>query len=251
MPRSSTVSCSSNADVEADADDDGWADRHPGPLPVGPGPRGVRRHVDDRRSGSDGGEPDRRRLLWRRDVRALDAEHPYAGQGRQRWASPIDGVIVRWRVRLLNFAQALAGSQPWARTGCARFGRPATPSSPSSDPPRSSRFLTIRRSRPTPCTRSPRAFRCLPATGSEWTCPSQKASPVPGGLPRFDTRGGTHRLTAPAPADGGSFSTTGGLFTQSPQFNADVEPDADRDGFGDVTQDACPTNATTQGRVRS
>jgi hypothetical protein len=29
--------------------------------------------------------------------------------------------------------------------------------------------------------------------------------------------------------------------------NADVEPDADRDGFGDETQDQCPTNASTQG----
>lgn len=29
-------------------------------------------------------------------------------------------------------------------------------------------------------------------------------------------------------------------------FNADVEPDADRDGFGDETQDACPTDPTTQ-----
>jgi hypothetical protein len=29
--------------------------------------------------------------------------------------------------------------------------------------------------------------------------------------------------------------------------NADIEPDADRDGFGDETQDACPINAATQG----
>lgn len=29
-------------------------------------------------------------------------------------------------------------------------------------------------------------------------------------------------------------------------LNADVEPDADRDGFGDETQDLCPTNATVQ-----
>jgi hypothetical protein len=29
--------------------------------------------------------------------------------------------------------------------------------------------------------------------------------------------------------------------------NADLEPDADGDDFGDLTQDACPTNATTQG----
>jgi hypothetical protein len=30
-------------------------------------------------------------------------------------------------------------------------------------------------------------------------------------------------------------------------LNADVEPDADHDGFGDETQDQCPTNATVQG----
>ena len=30
-------------------------------------------------------------------------------------------------------------------------------------------------------------------------------------------------------------------------LNGDVEPDADRDAFGDETQDQCPTNASTQG----
>lgn len=30
-------------------------------------------------------------------------------------------------------------------------------------------------------------------------------------------------------------------------LNADIEPDADGDGYGDETQDACPTNASTQG----
>ncbi len=29
--------------------------------------------------------------------------------------------------------------------------------------------------------------------------------------------------------------------------NADIEPDADLDGYGDETQDLCPTDATTQG----
>jgi hypothetical protein len=28
-------------------------------------------------------------------------------------------------------------------------------------------------------------------------------------------------------------------------YNADVEPDADQDGYGDETQDLCPTSATT------
>jgi hypothetical protein len=30
-------------------------------------------------------------------------------------------------------------------------------------------------------------------------------------------------------------------------LNADIEPDADADGFGDETQDLCPTDASTQG----
>jgi hypothetical protein len=30
-------------------------------------------------------------------------------------------------------------------------------------------------------------------------------------------------------------------------LNADIEPDADHDGYGDETQDQCPTNATTHG----
>lgn len=33
----------------------------------------------------------------------------------------------------------------------------------------------------------------------------------------------------------------------SDNFSAVLEPDADRDGFGDETQDKCPTNASTQG----
>jgi hypothetical protein len=34
-------------------------------------------------------------------------------------------------------------------------------------------------------------------------------------------------------------------------LNATIEPDADGDGFGDETQDACPTNGTTQGACPS
>jgi hypothetical protein len=30
-------------------------------------------------------------------------------------------------------------------------------------------------------------------------------------------------------------------------YDADIEPDADHDGYGDITQDACPTDASTQG----
>jgi hypothetical protein len=40
----------------------------------------------------------------------------------------------------------------------------------------------------------------------------------------------------------GGPSTVGELF-----YDADIEPDADHDEYGDVTQDACPSDASTQG----
>jgi hypothetical protein len=43
---------------------------------------------------------------------------------------------------------------------------------------------------------------------------------------------------------GGRGST---LVTEELLVQADIEPDADHDGFGDETQDQCPTQATTQG----
>jgi hypothetical protein len=52
----------------------------------------------------------------------------------------------------------------------------------------------------------------------------------------------------PSTPDGGTAS-----LSQPPEpksvfaYNADVEPDADHDGFGDETQDQCPTNAATHG----
>ena len=58
--------------------------------------------------------------------------------------------------------------------------------------------------------------------------------------------GGPWRLFAPALADGESGTPT----TESPLIipvSADLEPDADGDGFGDITQDACPASAATQG----
>lgn len=56
---------------------------------------------------------------------------------------------------------------------------------------------------------------------------------------------GTRYLWVPALADG----QTSPAFSDALQLlvNADVEPDADRDGFGDETQDRCPSEASTQG----
>jgi hypothetical protein len=48
-------------------------------------------------------------------------------------------------------------------------------------------------------------------------------------------------------ADGDTASPHTVYLNEELLFNSDVEPDADHDGFGDETQDQCPTNASTQG----
>jgi hypothetical protein len=53
--------------------------------------------------------------------------------------------------------------------------------------------------------------------------------------------------SATEPSKGSTKTTTELLFGQRILIAANVEPDSDRDGFGDETQDQCPINATTQG----
>jgi RTX calcium-binding nonapeptide repeat (4 copies) len=54
-------------------------------------------------------------------------------------------------------------------------------------------------------------------------------------------------LSPAEPPKGSTQTTTGLLPAERILIAANVEPDSDRDGFGDETQDQCPTNATTQG----
>lgn len=61
------------------------------------------------------------------------------------------------------------------------------------------------------------------------------------------TAPGSSYTVMPAVADGTTTTAGGGPIANSEiLFDADVEPDADGDGFGDVTQDACPTAAVSQ-----
>jgi RTX calcium-binding nonapeptide repeat (4 copies) len=53
--------------------------------------------------------------------------------------------------------------------------------------------------------------------------------------------------SATEPPKGSTQTTTDLLSGFRILIAANVEPDSDRDGFGDETQDQCPTNATTQG----
>ena len=53
-------------------------------------------------------------------------------------------------------------------------------------------------------------------------------------------------LTPNEPVKGSRQTTTGVLSAERILIAASVEPDSDRDGFGDETQDRCPTSAATQ-----
>ncbi len=61
--------------------------------------------------------------------------------------------------------------------------------------------------------------------------------------------GAVRRSFYPALADGETRAPSGCFDNDDLEIllNADIEPDADGDGFGDETQDQCPTDASTQG----
>jgi len=54
-------------------------------------------------------------------------------------------------------------------------------------------------------------------------------------------------LSPTEPPKGSTQTTTGLLSAERILIAANVEPDSDRDGYGDETQDQCPANATIQG----
>ena len=58
---------------------------------------------------------------------------------------------------------------------------------------------------------------------------------------------GTTDYWQPRLLDGELARSASGQISLELLVNADIEPDADHDGYGDETQDQCPTNASTQG----
>ena len=231
-----------NADVEADADDDGYGDVTQDLCPSDPGPEACDATLTI-------GAPDL--TVPDSTVGVCPTAEPCSlwtsstpiGQERQRWESPINGVIVRWRVRLINFAQA--PGTPVLGPYRLRTIRKAS----ATDFPvvGASAFESVPHTLVQSDTVHTFATRIPVLAGDRLAVdlPPRVGPPFAGGL-RYDGRGGNHRFASPSPADGGPFTVKSSV-TGSPQYNADVEPDADRDGFGDVTQDACPTDATAQG----
>ena len=59
---------------------------------------------------------------------------------------------------------------------------------------------------------------------------------------------GTSAMAFAGPVADGGLEKPAEIAQQARGYvNADIEPDADHDGYGDETQDQCPTNAATQG----
>ena len=146
-------------------------------------------------------------------------------------AAPFDGVLVRWRIqtatatatwRLRVVRQVSSGPALFtaAGTGAAETVMPGAERTFSTRLPISAGDL-IGVDGP-PSATAPLAYRSLAGgTFGRWNPPL-----IDGESPGRATTG-----------SGGGFV---GL------YNADLEPDADGDGFGDETQDECPTDASTQ-----
>jgi hypothetical protein len=67
-------------------------------------------------------------------------------------------------------------------------------------------------------------------------------------FPSLETPGASYLVRISALADGQTATFAAGAFAdQAVLINADIEPDADADGFGDETQDGCPTDSSKQG----
>ena len=145
-------------------------------------------------------------------------------------AAEVDGVVVRWRV--LGAATGSYRIRVVAPTGGASYTilRSSASQTVTASPSPTEAISTF-------ATRLP-----IPAGGYVGLTP-------PPGASRFlsSALGSTYgQLYDDGVADGTiesmSAPVAGELF-----YDADIEPDADHDGYGDVTQDACPSDSTTQG----
>ena len=151
--------------------------------------------------------------------------------GRQLTA-PIDGVIVRWRIKA---GGAGAGQPVTLRvvrgTGAASTG---VGSSQPEDVPATAGIYTFDTRLPIRTGDFIGIDCCYYASGHFFAT---------------TTSGAASDYWFSRLADGETRAPTGS-FAWELLVNADIEPDADRDGYGDETQDQCPTDATTQGPCR-
>ena len=150
-------------------------------------------------------------------------------------AAPFDGVVVRWRVldgdagdyraRVVAPNPAAGGGEfsAYSVLHSSTIGSVTAPAQPLF-----SQISTFQTRLPIPAG----AYVGL-------TVPSlrDQGFQVSGGSATYtQTNDGADGITVTGLTHNGTFL-----------YDADIEPDADHDGYGDITQDACPTDASTQG----
>ena len=213
-----------NAVVEPDADGDGFGDDSQDECPTDPSTQGGC-------SATLVGPPLNQASDWAgglvtfgsaRTVANGDAASPDGSR------IPSDGVVVRWRIRsaIGTWAPQAVRPEGGGTYRSIATGDEVEVAAPN-DQPNAAAYI---RSFPT---------RLPVRAGDVFGVRAGAESSVNG-------RSGTSLLFAPVLADGESRAPSNPLPLLL-AVNADLEPDADGDGFGDLTQDGCPTNATTQG----
>lgn len=142
--------------------------------------------------------------------------------------APSDGVVVRWRIRAFSPGAGNITAALRIVRGNIGHGTSATEAIPTA--PGTYTFPTR-----------------LPIKAGDRI----GVDAISGDLYAFAAAaaGDSHSYWSPLLPDGGAGRTPNGTNNPGlrPMLNADLEPDADGDGFGDETQDQCPTDASVQG----
>ena len=212
-----------SAVFEADGDGDGYGDTSQDLCPGSP-------HATDACSGALFGSALQGPYLSVGHTCTYECLRIQTVVGGSPTAVPRDGVVVRWRL-----LAARPGSYRVRVLGPAGESNYTVLRSSAAESVPTSSFGTIT----TFPTRLP-----IPAGGyvallpPTFTIQTFREPPLPGSM---------YVTTNDAP-DGGGVAL-GGYFPLAgePLYDADIEPDADHDGFGDVSQDSCATDSATQG----
>lgn len=151
--------------------------------------------------------------------------------------TPFDGVLVRWRIRIVNLIAATNARASLRLVGPATGPLVWGTQGPPLEVP---------------------DLPDLPQTVSQDV--RIAVSRGQGIAPQFENLsggnvfvafrplpGGSTRTINPPPPPGATGDGAANMGDRLLALAADVETDADGDGFGDESQDACPTDATTQG----
>jgi hypothetical protein len=150
-------------------------------------------------------------------------------------AAPFDGVVVRWRVldggtgtyhaRILEFDPAGSGGG-FTKYKILRSSAPGSVTAPTQ--PLISQISTFE-------TRLPISAGAYVGLSTPFLTEGFQAS----------AGAATYVQTEDSNTDG--IKVVGMTHSGTVLYDADIEPDADHDGYGDVTQDECPSDASTQG----